>query len=79
MSGAPSTEVMIRSVRFELLGGEVGADRLRVVDREHRVEVGEGGQQADHDLEAALARALAVLVVGQDLDVRASSAPPCSP
>ena len=52
----------------ELLGGEVGADRLRVVDREDRVDVVVGGQQADHDLQAAFAGAFAVLVVGHDLD-----------
>ena len=70
MSGAPSTEVMTILAAAELLGGEVAADRLRVVDREHRVDLGEAGQVALHDVEAALARALAVLVVGQDLDVR---------
>ena len=57
-------------VAVELLRREVGADRLRIVDREHAVDVREAGQVALHDVQAAFARALGVLVVGQDLDVR---------
>ena len=54
----------------ELLGREVGADRLRIVDGEDGVDLGEAGQMALRDGETAFARALARPGRGQDLDAR---------
>ena len=58
------------SLRLSCLAARSLPIGLRVVDGEHGVDLGEAGQVALHDVQAALARALAVLVVGQDLDVR---------
>src|SRR5687767_7235570 len=54
----------------KLLGGKVAARRLRVTDREHRIDLLKSGEMALHDVHAAIPRALAILIVGQDLDLR---------
>src|SRR5207237_3722279 len=51
-----------------LARGEVGADGLRIVDGEDRVDLRVARQIALRDGEAAFARALAVLVARQHLD-----------
>ena len=53
----------------ELLGREVRSQRLRIVDREDGVDLGEPGQQALHDRQPGIALALAVLVARQQLHV----------
>src|SRR5207245_9448024 len=54
----------------ELLGGELRADRGRVVDGEHGVDLVEAGEQRLEYFQAAVAPAFGVLIIGQDLDVR---------
>src|SRR5581483_11723203 len=51
-----------------LARGKIGADGLRVVDSEYRIDLGEAGQVALRDRQPALARALAVLVTRENLD-----------
>src|SRR4051794_15949966 len=53
----------------QLLGGEVDADRGRIVDGEDRVRFGEARQKALRHGESAVPRAFRVLIVRQDLDV----------
>ena len=72
MSGEPSTVVMTMPVRFSCLA----ARSAPMADGSLMVKMGIDlivrGQERGGDVEAAFARADAVLVVGQDLDVRMS-------
>ena len=67
MSGAPSTEVMTLPLHL-LARGKIGPDRLRVVDGEYRADLREARQISLRHGKAALARALAVLVVRENLE-----------
>src|SRR4051812_8858269 len=53
-----------------LPSGQISTGRLRVTDREYRVDLRKPGEIALHDVHAPLAGALAVLIVRQDLDLR---------
>ncbi|CAM2151708.1 hypothetical protein PT2222_260113 [Paraburkholderia tropica] len=55
---------------MQLLGGQVAADRLRIVDGEYAVELRKAREVALHRVHAAFARAFAVLIVGENLDAR---------
>ena len=70
MSGAPSTRSDEELAPVQLLGGKVDADRGRIVDGEDRIHLGEARQQALRHGDTAVARALRILIVRQDLDVR---------